>query len=101
MAYQVIYKKRFLNKLDKLLDYLQKEWTESIAFAFLETLLQQLESVSQYPGIGKTTAYENVRTIRITKHNRIYYRIEKNKIVILNMIDPRKDPRKNPFKKTK
>ena len=38
MAYQVIYKKRFNDKLVKLLKYLEKNWGQKVASDFLTKL---------------------------------------------------------------
>ena len=100
MENKIIYKKRFLNKLDKLLAYLQKEWNITIANEFLDKLEGKIKIIKLYPATGNVTAIKNTKSILITKHNRVYYRIEENKIIIINMIDTRANPKKNPFKKT-
>jgi plasmid stabilization system protein ParE len=100
MANQVIYKKRFLNKLDKLLKYLEEEWSPKIADEFLDKLEECIQSITLHPKIGNTTLLKNTRCILITKHNKVYYRIEKNKVIVLNIIDTRRNPEKNPFNKS-
>jgi plasmid stabilization system protein ParE len=100
MANKIIYKKRFLNKLDKLLAYLQKEWSITIANEFLDKLEEKIKVIKHQPATGTTTAIENTRSILISKHNRVYYRIEENKIIIINMVDTRKNPKKNSFNTT-
>ena len=101
MAKQIIYKKRFLNKLDKLLIYLEKEWSVGVANNFLDKLEEKKDTIKLHPDIGKITLIKNTRSILVTKHNRIYYRTEGNKIALINMIDTRRDPQKNPFNKLK
>jgi plasmid stabilization system protein ParE len=99
MANKIIYKKRFLNKLDKLLAYLQKEWSITVANQFLDKLEEKIKAIKHQPAIGKITAIKNTRSILVTKHNRVYYRIEEDKTIVLNMIGTRKNPKKNPFNK--
>jgi plasmid stabilization system protein ParE len=99
MENQIIYKKRFLNKLDKLLTYLEKEWNITVANEFLDKLEEKIRIIKLHPTIGGTSAITNTRSILITSHNKIYYRIENNKIVVINMIDTRKNPKNNPFNK--
>lgn len=101
MANQIIYKKRFLNKLDKLIAYLKKEWSIKVANEFLDKLVEKMQTIKQNPGIGGITEIENIRSILVTKHNKVYYKIEKNNIFVLNMIDTRRNPKKNPFNKNK
>ncbi len=38
MAYQVIYKKQFYNKIASVLKYLEQEWNKKVADDFLEKL---------------------------------------------------------------
>jgi plasmid stabilization system protein ParE len=95
----VIYKKRFLNKLDSLLIYLEENWDSRSGLNFIGKLQNKIELIKSQPEIGALTFYKDVRAINITRQNKVYYRILKNKIEIINMIDTRKNPKKNPFNK--
>ena len=53
MAYKVIYKKRFSNKLIKLLEYLEKEWSHQVAMNFLNNLEKRLDMIIKQPFVGK------------------------------------------------
>lgn len=98
MAYQIIYKKRFVQKLFKLLDYLNSEWSEGVADKFIDELQKRLSTLSKQPYIGApSTVVKLVRSILITKHNRIYYRIKGNQIEVVNMYDMRINPKKNRY----
>ncbi|MGC4100331.1 type II toxin-antitoxin system RelE/ParE family toxin [Ferruginibacter sp.] len=99
MAEEIIYKKRFLNKLEKLLVYLEKEWNNTVANEYLDKLEEKIGLIKSRPTAGKITAIKNTRSILVSKHNRIYYRLNGNKIAVINMIDTRKNPKKNPFNK--
>lgn len=98
MAYEIIYKERFTQKLFKLLDYLKREWSERVADKFINELLERLKTLSTQPFIGApSTKIKSVRSILITKHNRIYYRIKDNQIEVLNLYDTRINPKKNRY----
>ena len=97
----VIYKKRFLKKLDALLLYLEKNWDNKSGLHFIAKLQKKIELIQTHPEIGSLTVYKNVRAIHITRQNKIYYRISKNSIEIINMIDTRRSPLKNPYNKFK
>lgn len=100
MAYKIIYKKRFQTKLFKLLDYLRQEWGDNVANSFINRLQKRLNTLSQQPYIGASSiVIKSVRSILITKHNRLYYRIEEDTIEVLNIYDTRSNPKKNPYKK--
>jgi plasmid stabilization system protein ParE len=85
--------------LDKLLTYLEKEWNITVANEFLDKLEEKILLIKSHPTIGGLSAITNTRSILITSQNKIYYRIENNKIVVINMIDTRKNPKSNPFNK--
>lgn len=96
MAYKIIYKKRFQKKLFKLLDYLKSAWGEKVADELIARLQNRLQTLSKQPYIGvPSSIIKTVRSILITKHNRLYYRIKDNTIEVLNMYDTRRDPEKN------
>jgi plasmid stabilization system protein ParE len=96
MAFTIIYKKRFVNKLVKVLDYLEKEWGGKVATAFLSTLDERINMLNKYPEIGKASAkLPSIRSILISKHNKLYYKIDREFIVILNMYDMRMNPKRN------
>ncbi len=76
MAYKIAYKKRFNNKLIKLLQYPETEWSEKTAIEFLEKIDKRIETLRKQPYIGKPSSSKpNLRTILITKHNRLYYKL--------------------------
>ena len=76
MAYEIIVKKRFTNKLLKLLSYLEMEWGGAVAEKFSIKLERRLDTLLEQPLIGAESDILNVRSILITKHNRLYYRIK-------------------------
>ena len=95
MALRIITKKRFENKVKRLVEYLLLSWYDSVADDFILQLNQSIELLSESPNIGsKVKGLKNTRTILITKHNRLYYRIENDKLVVINLIDTRRDPKR-------
>ena len=89
MAYEIIIKKRFTNKLLSVLEYLEKEWGKNVSVAFATKIRSRINALQIHPYMGTLTGSENVRSTLITKHNRLYYRIVKDKIFILNLYDTR------------
>lgn len=99
MAYEIIYKKSFLNKLLKLLDYLRINWGYSVADNFILKFQRRLNTISKHPFIGSpSVTVKSVRSILITRQNRIFYRVKGNVIEVINMYDTRANPKKNPYK---
>lgn len=101
MALTIVTKKRFENRVKAVLLYLSENWYDSVADDFMVTLKEKIKLLSVQPLTGRLiNPDKNVRSCLVTKHNKLYYRVEKNKLVIINMIDTRKDPKKNPFNKS-
>ena len=95
MAYQIIVKKRFTNKVQKVLSYLENEWSHKVAAEFLLKIDRRIELISKHPEIGRPSEkIKNVRGLLITRHNRMYYTVKNNEIIILNMYDTRMNPKK-------
>lgn len=47
MAYQIIVKKRFTNKVQNVLTYLQKEWSHKVAIEFLIKIDRRIEMLNK------------------------------------------------------
>lgn len=98
MVYEIIFKKRFKNKLEKVFIYLEKEFGLIIAQKFASRLYRKFQILQQQPFIvRRSVLFHNVRSISAGKQNRIYYRIETNKVIVLNMFDTRINPSKNKY----
>ncbi|MDI9364711.1 MAG: type II toxin-antitoxin system RelE/ParE family toxin [Flavobacterium sp.] len=95
MARRIILSKRFTNKLAKLIAYLKIEWNKQVADEFSKELFSRIDTLSLQPFIGKPSNRKtNTRSILITKHNRMFYRVDGNLIKIVNMFDTLIHPKK-------
>jgi plasmid stabilization system protein ParE len=90
MAYKIVIKKRFIHSLSVLLIYLEKEWGKSVADDLITKLDIRINSLQHHPFIGAQTKLPDVRGIYISSHNRMYYKVKGNKVIILNLYDTRK-----------
>lgn len=90
MAYEIVFKKRFSSKLLNVLEYLEREWNAKVASAFLDIIDRRIDSLKSHPHIGALTSIRDVRSIHVTKHNRIYYKVVDKKVILLNLYDTRK-----------
>lgn len=98
MAYEIILKKRFTNKLLNLLAYLEKEWSHKVAASFLKKIDFRIEQLSGQPLTGISfERIEGVRSVFITRHNRLYYKVKGKKVIVLNMFDTRMNPKKKKY----
>src|SRR4051794_20929169 len=98
MAYQVIIKKRFTIKVQKVLEWLNKEWSAKVASEFLEKIDYRIELLARQPYSGApSTKVKDIRGVLITRHNKMYYQVKGDKVIILNMYDTRINPKRNPY----
>lgn len=96
MVYQIIFKKRFRKKLEKLLTYLENEFGLLIAQQFAKQLDSKLITLQKQPFMGRqSVSFSNIKSFHAGNYNRVYYRIEEDRIVILNMYDTRINPKRN------
>ena len=82
-------------KLDQLIIYLKSEWGESVVKAFMRKLYDFLEILSEFPEIGSMQYPEKrIRGFALTKQVTIFYKIDSNHIILLDIFDNRSDPNK-------
>ena len=101
MALKIEVKKRFINSMEKVHGYLEKEWSTAVADEFNRIADEKIKRIARQPDIGNLTTLKNIRSVPAGKgyQNRIYYRVTKDRLIVVNMIDTRRNPKKNPFNK--
>lgn len=68
MAFTVITKKRFENKVKNLLEYLVANWQDKVAVDFLLILYNTITVISNNPAVGsKIKNSNNIRSLLVTK----------------------------------
>jgi len=88
----------FLRNVRDVNFYLEMHFSISVAKKFQQKLDNRILSIKEFPFSGMTTLRTNIRMIIITKHNKLYYRVEQNTTVrILRLFDTRQNPEKNKF----
>jgi plasmid stabilization system protein ParE len=97
MAYKIIQSKIFLKRVIELNIYLEKKWGLQVAKRFQAKLVKTIFILSGNPGIGSLSKKKDVHKILVTKHNRLYYKISDNSIILLTLFDTRLNPKKNNF----
>ena len=97
MAYKIIITENFENSAAKTSQWLEKEWSLKSAIAFDEKLKSIITELSLNPTIGRLSNKKNIRSLRVTKHNRIYYKISKTQITILELFESKQNPKRNKY----
>jgi len=98
MAYKIRWTPIALEDYERVVDYLIKKWSVNVAVDFEEIVNKKLANLSGQPFMGIPSEKKPmVRSISLTKHNRLYYRIRDDCIELLNIFDTRQNPEKNSF----
>lgn len=93
----MVFRKRFLIKLQKLEEWLLKEFGEKVTVEIIERIGGSINRASMFPSPGRNTAVYGVRSIFIAPYLRIYFTRKGDKFIVLNMYDMRQNPRKNRY----
>lgn len=99
MALQIEWTPNALQDYEQIVNYLLKEWSMKIAIDFVNHLEERVYNLILFPNLGIASTKEpSIRSILITKHNRLFYQLHSTKIVILDIFDTRQDPRRNKYR---
>ena len=98
MAYQIVYTQKARQTIAAVVDYVESQWSEKVASEFIFKLNRYINMLALGTLDGRVTAKKkDIKTILITKHNRLYYRIKKDIIQIILLWDTRQNPARNPY----
>lgn len=98
MAYKIEVTLKFEKSTAKTFQWLLKEWSERSAASFKVKVAEAIQRIGTLPKTGRISSRaKNIRSVPVTKHNRIYYRILKDKIQILDIIELKQDPKGNKY----
>ena len=96
MAIEIVWSANALQDLEKIIEYLLKFWNKKVALEFEYKLHTKIELLALQPRSGRTsTSFDKIKSLSITKHNRLYNLMSDSNIEILGIFDTRQDPVKN------
>ena len=95
MSRKVVISKTAERKLEKLFEYLIKEWSLKVKKDFVEKLDSSIEIIKNQPEIfPESKKGKSLRKCVVTKQTTIYYRYNSKRINIVTLFDTRQDPNK-------
>ena len=87
-----------LNNALTILTYIEKVWGIKSAEKFQTILDSKIDIISVNPKIGRVIAKnKHIRKLTVTKHNKIYYRINNNEVIILTVFESKQNPKRNKY----
>ncbi|HPE74823.1 MAG TPA: type II toxin-antitoxin system RelE/ParE family toxin [Draconibacterium sp.] len=98
MALTLYWSTRADKKFDEIIEYLLQEWGETVTKAFVKKVYDFLDILVEFPEIGSIEHVErNIRGFVIVKQLTVFYKIENEKIVLLNFFDNRQNPKRKKY----
>ncbi|MCB0396865.1 MAG: type II toxin-antitoxin system RelE/ParE family toxin [Flavobacteriales bacterium] len=96
MALEIIWTPRASEGFDKIIAYLEEEWTEREVGNFVKQVYSFLDQLAEYPHLLKPSAKKLIQRGPINKHTILTYRIKprKKQIQLLNIRTARQHPQK-------
>lgn len=95
MAHKIKFTTRANEELDKILEFLEENYSFDTAAELLLKVYDVMDMLSNFPFIGsKEIPEKNIRAIIITKHLKLFYRVEDIEVILLNFFDTRQNPDK-------
>ena len=95
MALTIYWTRRADEKFDRILEYLSAEWGEKVTSAFVKKVYDFLDVLIDFPEIGSLeNAEKNIRGFVIVKQITVFYKVNDNKIILLNFFDTRQSDNK-------
>lgn len=90
-TYKLIQSDEALKGLQEIIEYLGNKFPEKDVKKFAKKLDKQLDLIKKSPESSPRSKYsENIRRTVITKLTSIYYRIDKDEIKLISIVDNRK-----------
>ncbi len=98
MEKKIVYTKNFETSVNSTKDWLEKQWSFDIAEKFIVELYELVDLISTQPKIGSIShKKKQVRRILLSRYKRVYYRVNKQTITLLDLFDTRQNPKKNKY----
>jgi plasmid stabilization system protein ParE len=99
MGAEIRWSNNAIQDYNLIVEYLLADWNEGVALQFIEIAEYKVQQLARHPHIGIASPRDNnIRSVLITKHNRLYYRALSAQIIeIVNIFDTRQNPSCNKF----
>jgi plasmid stabilization system protein ParE len=95
MAKEIKWTKTATRDFERIITYLRENWTQQVALNFISRTFSLLDLLSKHPELAPIqVAEKQIHGILITKHNKLFFRIKLNRLIVLKIFDTRMKPSK-------
>ena len=92
---KVVLSKQASDKLEKLLNYLETEWSENVKQNFIKKFDDSVQVISLFPeATEKSNFKKRLHRCVVTEQTTIYYQFNDFEIQIITIFDTRMNPNK-------
>jgi plasmid stabilization system protein ParE len=94
---KLVWTEKAQRRIGEVLEYIEREFGAKARQIFIEKTQDFTRILIEFPEMGTLEIKEkNVRGFQLTNQTRVFYRVKKNCIIILTLIDSRQNPQKRP-----
>ncbi len=98
MAERIVWTVRARKSFNRIISFLEEEWGERVTVNFVRRAYGIIELLAEHPSLGSLEKVEEqIRGFPITEHNRLFYRVTEDGIILLNFFDTRSGKRRRKF----
>lgn len=94
MALKIKWTKRAASSFDKIVNYIEENWSENSAKNFVRKTNKILDQIAENPDMCPEIEGKDVKKGVITKQTSLYYRLIGKVIHLVTFWDNRQDPKK-------
>lgn len=95
MALTVKWNKKAEKSFNLIISYLEEEFGFQVTQKFVRNVFKTVDLVAEFPEIGSVIIEsKGIRGLLLIKQVSLFYRFDKKKLVILNLFDNRKKPKR-------
>jgi plasmid stabilization system protein ParE len=99
MAKEIKWTKTAERNFAKTVEYLINNWPAKVVTDFVTRTDQILFLLAEHPDLGEMQdAKRSIRGMLLSPHNKLFYRIENNRLIVLKIFDTRQNPLKLRFR---
>lgn len=91
---ELIFSARSLKEIKNISEYITAKWSLRVNLNFLQKLKSNFDLLIINPEIFPPNKQNNLRRCVVSIQTTIFYKIEKNQIVIVSVFDTRQNPNK-------
>ena len=94
---RLVWTEKAQRRMGEILDYIEREFGSKAKQTFREKAKDFTKVLAEFPEMGSIEAKgKNLRGFQLTRQTRVFYRVKKDRIVILTFFDSRQNPKKRP-----